>query len=83
VSERKTIRELVIEFIGGESAAEAASLANLNDETNLLEDGFLDSFGFVDLLNHLSEKTGVPVDPAEADPAELATLDGLARYYQK
>ncbi len=48
---------------------------------NLLEAGFVDSIGFVDLLNHLQEVTQVMVDVSEVDLAELATLRGLKRHY--
>lgn len=60
-------------------AADAASLP-LNDDTDLLATGWLDSLGFVDLLGYVEKTTGREVDLGDADPSEFTTVRGFCRF---
>ena len=46
-------------------------------EANLLEEGLLDSLGFVDLLAHLESLTGREIDLMEVDEDDLSSLRGM------
>lgn len=74
-------KETVLSYVAGIDPVAAQELRQKNDDFNFLEAGYMDSFGFVDLMNHLEEKTGIIADLAEADPTELGTLKGLTQYY--
>lgn len=76
-----SLKEIVLSFIAGSDLVAAQELRQATDDFNFLEAGYMDSSGFVDLMNHLEEKTGIIADLAEADPTELGTLKGLTRYY--
>ena len=54
--------------------------SELNNETDLLATGVLDSVGFVELLAHIEEETKVRVDVIEIDPTQLTTIAGLAQH---
>ena len=75
------IKDLVFAFLEERSGLSEADLAKVDENFNLLANGYLDSGVFVDLLTHLEEKTGIAIDFSEADPMELATLAGLQRHY--
>lgn len=53
----------------------------LADERNLFESGDIDSFGFLELLLFLSEKTGREFDLSDTDPSELAVVGALLDYF--
>jgi acyl carrier protein len=53
---------------------------DLDDSFNLLEGGLLDSFGFLNLVSALEEKTGRQIDFSDLDPSEFTTLGGLVRW---
>ena len=76
------------ELEGRVHAALHAHLASLSarvdgpeicETLNLFESGLLDSYAFVEMLAELEERLGLAVDLSDADPAEFATLRGLAR----
>ena len=49
----------------------------INENTDLMAAGLLDSFGFVDLLLHLEGQTGIKVDLTEVDPSEFTVVKSL------
>jgi len=52
---------------------------DVEEDTNLLLSGVLDSLGFIDLLAFLEERAGLTLDLAELDPEEFTSIGGLAR----
>lgn len=72
---RATILELlapILEFSGH-------SIDRIGDDTHLLLDGVLDSYGFLQLILDLEGQLGAPMDFAGKAPAEFGTLGGLVR----
>jgi len=41
--------------------------------------GLLDSFGFVDLVLFIEQRTGIKIDLADADPSEFTVVKGLCK----
>lgn len=74
-------KETVLSYVAGIDPVAAQELRQKNDDFNFLEGGYMDSFGFLDLVEYLKEKTGIMADLAEADPTELGSLKGLTQYY--
>ncbi len=52
----------------------------MNDDTDLLESGIIDSFGFLELVMHLEQETGVSFDFSEITPDQLTTLGALKQH---
>ena len=55
------------------------SLELNDDDMSLVDLGVIDSFGFLELVAELEEKTGVYPDFAEADPDEFTSINGLVK----
>jgi acyl carrier protein len=55
----------------------------VTDETDLLDIGLIDSFGFVELVQHLEDRFKVTFDDAELSSNELATVRGLVAAIEK
>lgn len=51
----------------------------ITEDTNLLESGALDSFGFVDLLLFIETLSGSRIDLTHVDPGDFAVLGSLCR----
>lgn len=49
----------------------------IDENTDLIATGLLDSFGFVDLVLFLETECGIKIDLADADPAEFTVVRGL------
>ena len=69
--------ELAIEWILANSVNARNEPEKVSAEGNLLEEGILDSLGFVDLLTHLEKLTGKEVDLMEVDEDDLSSLRGM------
>lgn len=51
----------------------------LEDDTNLVATGLVDSLGFIELLSEAEEQFGVEVDLEKYDPSEFTTLQTFVR----
>jgi len=51
----------------------------VSDDTDLLEEGVIDSLAFVELLVHLQTVADREIDLVDADPAGFTTITGLCR----
>lgn len=60
-----------------------AFASGLNEDTNLLESGAIDSLGILDLMNFLSERFGIELDDSDFEPSNFATMDSLARFVER
>lgn len=73
------VRNIILEWIAS-NALEPIDTAALDDATDLVEAGVLDSFAIIDLIVHLEASTGRKIDVTSIDPEEFTTLGGLARH---
>jgi acyl carrier protein len=69
----------VIQWIHSSRAVSGRSEVEITGETDLLATGIVDSFGFVELILCVEEKSGSKVDLSDVDPAEFSTVSGLCR----
>lgn len=53
---------------------------DLDEQTDLLEDWFVDSFGVVATVMFLEQEFGVPVARADVNGTNFKNLDALADY---
>ena len=67
--------QLLIDWI--KTNKRTSNHVEISADTELLESGILDSFGFLDLILHVESKTGLQIDLADADPSEFAIVRGL------
>lgn len=71
---KDTLREYIIaEFLPGESPDA------INDDTELLTSGVLDSIGTVRLVSFLEEKFGIELEAHEISVDYLNTLDDIVK----
>lgn len=52
----------------------------LDETTDLIASGALDSVGFIQLLAYLEDETGREIDLSDIDPTDFTTVAGLAGY---
>lgn len=50
---------------------------SISRDTELLESGLLDSFGLLELVVYLEDKTGLQIDLANADASAFALVKGI------
>lgn len=53
--------------------------ADLAMDCNLVAEGLLDSFAFIELIADIEDRIGAELDLSEMDPAEFTTVGGLIR----
>ena len=68
---------LAIEWILANSVNARNEPEKVTADVNFLEEGILDSLGFVDLLTFLESKTGKEIDLMEVDEDDLSSLRGM------
>ncbi|MBT3366668.1 MAG: acyl carrier protein [Nitrospina sp.] len=54
--------------------------ASLTDDTNLLDDWFVDSFGIVNTTLFLEEKFGVEISRADINAITFRSIETLSQY---
>jgi acyl carrier protein len=59
-----------------------AKSRKLVDSSRLLEEGVLDSLGVLELVNHLQEELGIPIDDEELVPENFASIDAIAAFVE-
>ena len=69
------------EFVAQHSGKPLDALPEYALDRDLFEHGDLDSFGFVELLSVLGDRTGYVLDLSDVDPAELAVLGNLVARF--
>ena len=78
---REEILALIRGFIAQHAGRSLDDVPQFPDDYDLFENGDLDSFGFVELLSLLSDRTGHFLDLSDVDPAELSVVGTLVRHY--
>jgi acyl carrier protein len=56
-----------------------SDLSGLDDGTDLIASGILDSRGFIEMMLEVEQQTGNRIDLSDVDPAEFTTIKGLCR----
>jgi acyl carrier protein len=74
------IREGVRQFILERFIYEDDGADRLRDETALLDEGILDSFGVHELIRHLEETYGFKVEDREATAGNLGSVGGIVAF---
>jgi acyl carrier protein len=54
----------------------------LEDSSRLLEEGVLDSLGVLELVTHLQDALGIPIDDEELVPENFASIDVIAAFVE-
>lgn len=71
--------ELAMNWVKANNLTNGASNAQITEDTNLLESGLLDSFGFVELILFLETQSRCKIDLTEVDPADFSVVKVLCR----
>ncbi|MCB1759074.1 MAG: acyl carrier protein [Gammaproteobacteria bacterium] len=73
------IKTILRELVNGRLTAQGKATDILDDNVSLVDIGVIDSFGFLELVAELEEKTGVFPDFEDADPDQFTSINGLAQ----
>lgn len=57
-----------------------AKSRGLEDSSQLLEEGVLDSLGILELVDYLQEELGVSVDDDDLVPENFASIDAITAF---
>ncbi len=74
-----TLRPLVLDLIAEPLLATGTMPDDIESDTDLIKAGILDSFGFIDLVIALEDRTGIAIDLASIGSEDFVTIDGLIR----
>lgn len=69
--------DLVINWVEANKLPSGASNARITANTNLIESGLLDSFGFVDLILFIEQESGCKIDLTDVDPDDFSVITRL------
>jgi acyl carrier protein len=75
------LRAIAVSFILPDLERNELNAETLDDETDLLATGIIDSFGFLDLMGEIEEKSGLPIELGDIDPAAMSKLSGLIKGF--
>jgi acyl carrier protein len=73
------IEEAILSYLSKRFPAQAP----FNRESQLLDDGTIDSLGFLDLMMFLAEEFSITLDDEDFTPENLATPGHLITFVQK
>lgn len=59
-----------------------AKSRKLQDWSQLLEEGVLDSLGVLELVNFLQDDHGIPIEDEELVPENFASIDAIAAFVE-
>jgi len=71
------IRKFIINWINLSNYC--SSLLPEDAECSLIQDGYIDSLGFLNLIAAIEEKFSIEVDFEDISPEEFTTISGLTR----
>jgi len=80
-TDKRMVVHSIREFVAQHRGKSVDDLPDYNDDYDLFESGDLGSFGFVELLSVLSDRTGHELDLSEVDPAGLTTVGRLVSQF--
>jgi acyl carrier protein len=73
------IEEAILSYLSKRFPAQAP----FNRDSQLLDDGMIDSLGFLDLMMFLAEEFSITLDDEDFTPENLATPGHLITFVQK
>jgi len=59
-----------------------AKSRKLEDSSQLLEEGVLDSLGVLELVNYLQDEHGIPIEDEELVPENFASIDAIVGFVE-
>ena len=59
-----------------------AKSRKLQDSSQLLEEGVLDSLGVLELVNFLQDEHGIPIEDEDLVPENFASIDAIAAFVE-
>jgi acyl carrier protein len=74
---RKAVLSIVIGAVEESMARQGLGSRIIDEDTNLLDEGIVDSLQFLELIVLLEERTGVELDLIDTDPRLFTTVGGL------
>jgi acyl carrier protein len=74
------IRNLILSCLENSSSVAGLSLREMSDDFDMLEEGIIDSIGFMRLIAELEERLGVRIDFDGLDPTQLTVVGSLSRH---
>jgi acyl carrier protein len=77
---RDAARDVILSYARDGLAARGLSMSSVPDSFDLLREGVIDSFGFLELVLLLEEQVGAPIDFASLEPEELTVVGSLASF---
>jgi acyl carrier protein len=73
------LRNIIISFIEPKLIKSGFDKNKLIDSTDLLGEGILDSFDFIDLIVFIEDKTNLNIDLSQVDFESLTSISGLLK----
>lgn len=69
-------RDTVVAFLNG-VAKPGSSIDVIEDDTNLIQAGVIDSFAVIQIISYLEQNHGLNLQVLGVDPASLGTIGGI------
>lgn len=82
VNDAASVRQIVIDWLDDNYHFGDAERLIKDDEQSFLQNGILDSLGFVRLVLHLEQTFSVTIDRKHLTPANFDSLGKIVRYIQ-
>jgi acyl carrier protein len=73
----RDLTDLIIKWVREHRQPGKVSDDEINEYTDLMAAGLLDSFGFIDLLLYIEIQNGVKIDLNDVDPSKFTVVMGL------
>ena len=73
------VKSWILAFLQPTLSANKIDTTTLPEDADLRAMGIVDSLTFLQLLSHLEQRLGAPIDLSELDPTELTTIGALSR----
>lgn len=77
VGTQQDIAALIIEWVKVNKRSSNMPESAINENTDLMSTGLVDSFGFIDLILFIEEEYGVKINLVDVDPSEFTVVKGL------
>jgi acyl carrier protein len=74
------VRSFLLERLEPRLLEAGIDVATLQDDTDLLADGVIDSLGVVELIAVVSDRYGIEDDWEDYDPDDLLVIGAFCRY---
>ena len=74
------VREFLLDFVEERLTLRGYSVAQVNDDFDLLVSGAIDSLAFMEMVVALQEQFDVELDFDEVDPVQLSIIGPLCHY---